>query len=129
EASSLAVVDLLLKTARPGVNDADNEGNAALHFAANAGNADIVRKLIKRGAIASPKNKVGKTALDLAREKKFEEIIKILEPLTANSAPNEPEPPAPAPEVPAPETPQDPAPGPSPVPPAKTESVVLPTGV
>lgn len=69
------------------VNITNYNGNTPLHEVADADNVyadqsgfDIVAKnLIDHGANKHAKNKDGKTPLDLAKEKRREEIIKILE--------------------------------------------------
>lgn len=55
-------------------------GNTPLHVAALNGYTDIARLLLEQPGIDTTRtNNNGKTALDLAREKSFEEIVKLLE--------------------------------------------------
>ena len=55
-------------------------GNTPLHAAALNGYTEIVRLLLEQLDIDTTRtNNDGKTALDLAREKKFKEIVKLLE--------------------------------------------------
>ncbi len=55
-------------------------GNTPLHVAALNGYTDIVRLLLEQPEIDTPRtNNAGQTALDLAREKGFEEIAQLLE--------------------------------------------------
>lgn len=61
------------------VNCQNTDGQTALMFAAKTGQTDNVNVLLKYGADASLKDKNGKTALDLAKDKKFKEVVKILE--------------------------------------------------
>ncbi len=53
----------------------DQNGNTPLHIAVDYGNANAVDFLLKRKANKKIKNKDGKTALDVAREKKFYDIM------------------------------------------------------
>ena len=55
-------------------------GNTPLHVAALNGYTDIVRLLLEQEGIDKARqNDNGKTALDLAREKEFAEIVQLLE--------------------------------------------------
>lgn len=57
-----------------------NNGNTPLHVAALNGYTDIVRLLLAQPGIDTTRsNNAGQTALDLAREKGFEEIALLLE--------------------------------------------------
>jgi hypothetical protein len=51
----------------------------AIHTAAEKGRTDIVRLLVDRGADRSVVNHEGKTALEIARERGHDEIVKVLE--------------------------------------------------
>ena len=54
-------------------------GNTPLHIAALNGYTDIVRLLLEQPNIDTTRtNNAGQTALDLAREKEFKEIVKLL---------------------------------------------------
>jgi len=54
-------------------------GSTALHLAAGWGRVDVVKLLLEHGADKTAKNKHGRTALELAKEAGFEEVVKALE--------------------------------------------------
>jgi ankyrin repeat protein len=60
------------------LNWKDNKGNTCLHYAVNSGSVSLVKKLVMLGADKNIKNKEGNLPLDLAEEKKDNEIINIL---------------------------------------------------
>lgn len=60
------------------VNRVNYKGNTALIFATANQNAEMVKLLIANGADVSIKNKDRKTALNVAKEKGNQEIIKLL---------------------------------------------------
>ncbi len=95
------VLELLFKRAQPDVFDAvelnlshhvhrlldddsslvhapDGQG-APLRIAAAAGHIELVRLLLQRGADDRPRNRQGQSALDLARSKGHNEIVRWLE--------------------------------------------------
>jgi len=53
-------------------------GRTALHYAADRGNLEVVKMLVAKGANTKIADKTNKTALDLAREKNFADIVKVL---------------------------------------------------
>jgi ankyrin repeat protein len=60
--------------------DAPNEKKITpLMAAAYSGNTEVARVLLKHGADRNLKSSAGKTALDYAREKSYEDIVKLLE--------------------------------------------------
>jgi len=61
------------------VNEKDEEGKTALMHAVIKGNADMVRLLISHGANINAEDKEGHTALTFAKQKKFIQIIQILQ--------------------------------------------------
>ena len=61
------------------VNATQHGGFTPLHAAAFAGDLPMVRLLIDSGAKLDPKTDDGQCALDLAREKKHNEVVKELE--------------------------------------------------
>lgn len=65
DSHALAVTELLLASGAK-VNELDRYGNTALIYAAQAGNLEVVKELIARGADASIANKSGATALNFA---------------------------------------------------------------
>ena len=60
------------------INAQDNEGNTALMMAVTE-NSSGVQALLDSGANPNIKNKAGKTALQIAKEKKCDSSVEILE--------------------------------------------------
>ena len=60
-----AIVETLL-AAGANVNQVNDNGDAALHFAAASGDAGLVEKLIAAGANKRARNRAGQTAMDAA---------------------------------------------------------------
>ena len=72
-------VDLLLSHGAD-VNTTANDGSTALMLAAAVGDSGIVRVLLSKGAHVSGKFiETGKTALTLAREREYTEIVELLQ--------------------------------------------------
>lgn len=63
---------------RASVNVKDKEGYSPLHYAAEAGHADIVRILLERGADADLATDTGFTALCLAAKGGHESIVRLM---------------------------------------------------
>jgi ankyrin repeat protein len=61
------------------VNMPQQGGYTPLHGAAQNGNEEMVRLLLKFGADAGVSSEKGETAADMARKKGFESIARILE--------------------------------------------------
>jgi ankyrin repeat protein len=62
------------------VNATANDGGTALMLAASAGDNDIVRALLSKGAYVTGKfTATGKSALMLAKEKNYTDITKLLQ--------------------------------------------------
>ena len=91
----LACVETLLE-ARALVDATNVVGRTALHLAARMNHPEIVRRLLDAGADRSIRCKVGKTALDEARQKGHAAVLAILDP-TSTPVP----PPVPPPVLPA----------------------------
>ncbi len=53
-------------------------GRTALHYAVDRGNLEVVKMLVAKGANVKIADKANKAALDLAREKNFSDIVKVL---------------------------------------------------
>ena len=70
-------VDLLLDLGA-NINALDKEGNNCLHYAVNSNNANLIKKLLIRGADKTIKNQKSETPLDLAILNNYNEIISIL---------------------------------------------------
>ena len=72
-------------TARPtSISGADTKikdlkGNTVLHFAADSGNEDLVSAFLSLGLDPREKNREGKRPIDIARERGYEPIVKLLE--------------------------------------------------
>ncbi|KAF4553373.1 Ankyrin repeat-containing protein 11 [Elsinoe fawcettii] len=62
----------------PDIDDADNHGWTALHWATHCENARIVRELIDRGANAALMDVKGRTAFDIARLGNNRDIVDII---------------------------------------------------
>ncbi|MCC6003801.1 MAG: ankyrin repeat domain-containing protein [Thermofilum sp.] len=54
-------------------------GVTPLHLAAYGGHAEIARLLLERGADPSIRDKDGRTPLDVARERGYEEVVRVIE--------------------------------------------------
>ena len=91
----LACVETLLE-ARALVDATNVVGRTALHLAARMNHPEIVGRLLDAGANGSIRCKVGKTALDEARQKGYAAVVAILDP-TSTPVP----PPVPPPALPA----------------------------
>ncbi|PRP78811.1 ankyrin repeat-containing protein [Planoprotostelium fungivorum] len=82
-ASKEDVVDTLLE-AEVDVNRSNDTKNCIIHYAASKGNLDIFKKIMKKGAKASPTDKYGNTALHRAcgnvimKESDRLEMVKLL---------------------------------------------------
>jgi ankyrin repeat protein len=73
----------LMQTNKANVNAADNDGDTAIFFAARhdrrgANHAKTVEFLLKHGADRHHKNNNGATALDLARDHGFLDLVRVL---------------------------------------------------
>ncbi|MCB9492940.1 MAG: ankyrin repeat domain-containing protein [Epsilonproteobacteria bacterium] len=73
------VVQALLNFEGIAVNERDMSGATALLDAVKRGNFAIVNALFAKGADVSLKDKQGKSAIDVARENGFTEIVELLE--------------------------------------------------
>lgn len=73
-----ACVQALLAAGSP-VNDQQHGGYTALHSAAQNGDVEMAKMLKTAGADASLKAGAGKTPVELAREKGFDDLVRALE--------------------------------------------------
>ncbi len=80
-ASSRGYIDIVKYLIEHGakIDEKTPNGTTELYAAARQGRKIVVQFLLEKGANIELKNKAGKTALDIAREKKYTEIIKLLE--------------------------------------------------
>jgi ankyrin repeat protein len=71
---------MLLETAKVDVNAIDNDGDTALLCAASSGRADCARVLLEREDVDRDiRNLAGMTAKERARDKEFDEFLKLME--------------------------------------------------
>ncbi|MDR3631698.1 MAG: ankyrin repeat domain-containing protein [Desulfocapsaceae bacterium] len=77
-AGHFEIVRLLLM-AKVDINAPENGGNTALFWAAFHGHAEVVRLLLEHGADALKKGKNGRLPIDVARERKYEQIVILLQ--------------------------------------------------
>ena len=61
------------------VNSATQGGSTPLMLAAASGDINLVMLLLKHGAIANTKNQRGQSALDIAKRKQRNDIVKLLQ--------------------------------------------------
>jgi ankyrin repeat protein len=71
------VTSLLLEKGAD-VNQAMNNGDTPLMFAASFGKEEVLKLLLHAGADKAMKNGAGKNALDWAREKNHRNVVKLL---------------------------------------------------
>ena len=69
---------LLIEHPETDINAQTNDNITALHQCSNYGYLEICRLLVEHGAILDLKNNYGQTALEIAEEKRKNEIIKLL---------------------------------------------------
>ena len=72
-------VSLMLDHPTCDVNACDEKGRTPLMLATARGYKDAVKLLLERGADPSLKNTNGETALELAKQKEYKEIVNLLE--------------------------------------------------
>ncbi len=65
------------------VNAADHAGETPLHIAARRGELSCAQVLLHHGARSDIRDRDGQTALDLAREQRKEDLVKLLEQTAA----------------------------------------------
>jgi ankyrin repeat protein len=61
------------------INAKQYDGWTVLMHAAAKGDSDTIKFLLEKGAETKPKNTDGKTAAEIARENKHEEMAKLIE--------------------------------------------------
>jgi ankyrin repeat protein len=74
--SNLEIVDYLMRDSD--VNAVDQKGRSPLHLAAEIGDLDIVRQLIRRGAKIKANDKNGRTPLGVAVDNGNSDVVKLL---------------------------------------------------
>ncbi len=82
---NLEMIQFLVDKGKASVNCVTNEGDTPLHIAVELNNKDIVEALLNYGAVDTQNNK-DHTALDIAKENDFFEIIALLEPVNLKPA-------------------------------------------
>ena len=78
ESTHLEIVKLLIN--ENNINSMNNYGRTPLHLAADHGILEIVQYLLESGAKISVEDNNHKTPLDLAKRKKHEKIVELIEP-------------------------------------------------
>ncbi|WP_425385139.1 ankyrin repeat domain-containing protein [Wolbachia endosymbiont (group B) of Schoenobius gigantella] len=73
------IIEFLLSKEGVGVNDTDEQGHTPLHWASWSGHLGMLEYLIGKGANINAKCKAGKTTLDIARDKGYNNIVEYLE--------------------------------------------------
>ena len=61
------------------INSADERGNTPLHGAAAAGNLEMIKFLLQRKGRPAERNIEGKTPRDIARERDYADIVRLLD--------------------------------------------------
>mmetsp|Transcript_15106 Transcript_15106/g.25697 ORF Transcript_15106/g.25697 Transcript_15106/m.25697 type:complete len:184 (-) Transcript_15106:117-668(-) len=77
-AASLAIVELLLSK-KADITVTTGSGSTALHFAADCGHGEVVKRLIAAGVSVNVKDEAGDTPLQWAKSKGRTEAAKILQ--------------------------------------------------
>ena len=72
------MVDNIVDINNSTINDNDNNGNAPLHRAAESGNSNVIKYLLKCGASVDDKNALGLTSLEIAASNGHTEAAKAL---------------------------------------------------
>jgi ankyrin repeat protein len=72
------MIDYLVNVKNMQIDGVDSNGWSALHCAADCNSLKAVKKLLELGANKDLKNKKGHTPLQIAQDKKYEEIINLL---------------------------------------------------
>lgn len=81
--TSLHIIDFILGNSRCEMVE-DDDGNTPLHIAALTDNPLCIKLLLNHNSKVSTKNKEGKTALDIAEEKKFDDCMELLQDASRN---------------------------------------------
>lgn len=79
EKGNLALVKKCLAKVKDGVNACDDNGNTALHQAAQEGQENIVKYLLTHGADIEQTDDDGETALDIAARNDQNAVVELLE--------------------------------------------------
>lgn len=72
-------INVLLQKGSAAINKADFEGNTPLIYAVMKGKNKTVELLLQKGADAKILNKEGKTAIDLAKDAGFTDVVALME--------------------------------------------------
>lgn len=75
---NIVIIEALIKQ-NIHINNKDNDGNTALHFATLLNHNLIVRLLLKAGANKESKNNLNETAFDIAKRNNNTELIILLD--------------------------------------------------
>jgi ankyrin repeat protein len=75
--NALTARHLLERGADPGATDL--KGNTLLHAAADGGQAGMVSAFLALGVDPRRRNRAGQRPIDLARERGYDEVVRLLE--------------------------------------------------
>lgn len=70
--------ELVLQLRADAVHDLDRMGRTPLHYAAACSRVDVCALLLDRGSDASQRDLLGKTAIEYARQKRFDYVVALL---------------------------------------------------
>lgn len=76
--SQIEVVKLLVADPRINVNIKNRKGRNALHFAVMSGMREVIKLLLAKGIDAKAKDLEGKSAVQMAGDRKFDDVVDLI---------------------------------------------------